>query len=125
MEIDNERWTRVVAKLIVDTRQRSIRWRLISDTHRGSENSLSSVIGRQRKVYLAEFNEQAFHFEVLHPSPWATVKDSGITYKLGIANQEGIVLRPIPITSGLADLAQAIEDQLSQVDEFVTRFLND
>ena len=124
MEIDNEKWTRVVAKLIVDTRQRGIRWQLFSDSLRGSEGGLASVVSRQRKVYLAEFNEQAFHFEVLHPSPWATVKESGISYKLSIATREGVVLRSIPITSGLSDLAQAIEDQLSQVDEFVTRFLN-
>lgn len=124
MEIDNERWTRVVAKLIVDTRNRSIRWKLFDvSTPTPTENRLAALMIPTGTNYLAEFNDQAFRLEVHQPNAFSIGKTTP-TYKLSIAKTNGTVLRPIPITSGLADLAQAIDDQLSQIDEFVTRYLD-
>lgn len=125
MEIDNEKWTRVVAKLIVDTRNRNIRWKLFATSAPAStQNSLAAMMARPVTVYLAEFNEQAFRLEVQQVNTMFSEKPNSPTYKLSIAKSDGIILRIIPITSGLPDLAQAIDDQLSQVDEFVARYLD-
>jgi hypothetical protein len=126
MEIDNEKWTRVVAKLIVDTRKRTIKWKLFAASDpTTSENSLAAIMARPVKIYLAEFNEQAFRLEIHELNALSSFgKPPGPTYKLSIAKSDGTVLRLIPITSGLFDLAQAIDDQLSQVDEFVMRYLD-
>ena len=124
MEIDNEKWTRVVAKLIVDTRNRSIRWKIFDiSAPTSTENSLAALMARSVTNYLAEFNGQAFRLEV-HQINAFSIGKPATTYKLSIANSNGVILRLIPITSGLADLAQAVDDQLSQVDEFVTRYLD-
>jgi hypothetical protein len=120
MAIDQEKWTRLIAKLIADTQNRKIVWRELAVPEPTTGNLLAFALN-QTSTYLAEFYGQAFRFDVQKPGSLA--RDPAQAFKLSIATKDGTVLRIVPVTSGLSDLRQTVEDQVSKVDEFVARYL--
>jgi hypothetical protein len=117
MAIDQEQWTRLVAKLIADTQGRKVLWKELAKPEPGT----IAAVFMPGPTYVAEFNGQAFRFDN-KKNAFGTTR-TGSDLQLSIANKEGAVLRVVPVSTGLPDLRQAIEDQLSRVDEFVKRYL--
>lgn len=118
---DDDKWPRLVAKLIADTRGRQVKW-----TAAGSEQSNNALIialaqsTGPHKSYVAPFEDKGFKMDLM------TEKDGLVTkrlWRLSIATPDGKVIKQLPVSSGLGDLARAIEDQVAQVDEFLDKYL--
>lgn len=127
MAIDDEKWIRLVAKLIADTQDRRVRWKLFTplpeDPSAGIAALLAaqdSVGGRISATYLALVDDRAFRLDAYEGMGLLSF---GSSYRLSIAKPDGKILRKVPVTSGLTDLMRAIDDQLAQVDEFVENYL--
>lgn len=116
---DVDKWALLVAKLISDTRSRTVKWRNLTD---GSTlEPISLALGNAPlKSYFANFDDKGFRMDLANEKEGGLVRRA---WRLSIASSDGKVVKRLPSTSALSDLARAIEDQLSQVDEFLDKYL--
>lgn len=117
---DEDKWVRLVAKLISDTRGRQIKWKpLPLDSTVGAAIAVAS--GKNPlTTYFASVGEKGFRMDLVDEREGLVTKRG---WRLSIASAEGKPIKRLPISSGLSDLVRAIEDQIAQVDEFLDQYL--
>jgi hypothetical protein len=124
MAIEDEKWTRLLAKLIVDTQTGAIKWKGVAveklKPENPSNNLLFNLVASIETTYLCSVGEHAFRFDVLFQSPFSKT----VPYSLNISDLSGRVLKRVPIQAGLDSLSRAITDQISGVDEFLDKYLS-
>lgn len=124
MANDEDRWTRLVGKLIADTRSRKIRWTAISVPSATATGGFSSLIAKRVLTsHFANFEEKGFRLDQIEELGASFTRQ--VSFALSIADAEANRIKQLPASSGLNDLYRAIEDQISQVDEFLDKYLND
>jgi hypothetical protein len=121
MATEDDKWPRLLAKLIADTRDRSVRWKAVP-VGAARDNSGPSTLGISTNVasYFADLGDRGFRLDV------GEVRGgffAGATQTLSIAMPDGRAIKKLPIRAGLVDLQRAIEDQIAQVDEFIENYL--
>lgn len=115
---DDDKWTRVVAKLITDTRGRHVKWTSLTSD---STNALAITLAQATSSYLASIDDKGFRMDYVTEREGALSKRM---WRLSIVNAQGALIKRVPVTSGLSDLARAIQDQIAQVDEFLDKYLS-
>jgi hypothetical protein len=125
MATEDDKSARLLAKLIVDTQNKSLVWKALDSPSQKTPtkdiNPVEAVLARFRtadKTYIAVLGDRAFRVDKFPTG--ATLQ-----YRLSIADVDGLVLKMLPNAAGLESLMNAIEDRISRVDDFLDNYLAD